>query len=72
MEKRRSQLILNLLSKKDPYNDENDINFRLSDIKEENEEDIGLANFLRDCKSKMTRKFSKKVTGWLFDDCGII
>ena len=31
--------------KADPYNDENAIDFRWSDVKEEDEEDIALANF---------------------------
>ena len=27
---------------------------------------------LRACKSKLMRNIFKKVTGWLFDDCGIV
>ena len=46
MKKRRSQLILSLLRKSDPNNYENVINFRWSDVKEEDEEDIALANFI--------------------------
>ena len=46
MKKRRNQLILSLLSKKiDPYNDQNAIDSKWSDLTEENEEDIALANF---------------------------
>ena len=44
------------LTKTNPYNDENAIDFRLSDEKEEDEEDIALANWLRACKSKLIRK----------------
>ena len=32
--------------KLDPYNNKNAINFRLSDVKEEDEKDIALANFI--------------------------
>ena len=46
MKKRRNQLILSLLSKKiDPYNDQNAIDSKWPDLTEEDEEDIGLANF---------------------------
>ena len=39
MKKRRNQLILSLLIKKtDPYNDENSIDSKWSDLTEENEE----------------------------------
>ena len=34
MNKRRNQLILGLLNKKDLYNDENAIDFRWSDVQE--------------------------------------
>ena len=45
--RRRSQLILSLLIKKtDPYNDENAIDFKWSDLAEEDEEDIALDNFI--------------------------
>ena len=47
MKKRRNQLILNLLiKKKDHYNDENFIDSKWSDVKEEVEEDIALANLI--------------------------
>ena len=46
MKKRRNQLILSLLIKTDPYNDENAIDFRLSDVQEEDEEYIALTNFI--------------------------
>ena len=51
MKKRRNQLILSLLIKKtDPYNDENSIGSKLSDLTEEDEEDIALANFIESLK----------------------
>ena len=36
----------------DPYNDENAIKFRLSDVKEEDEEDIALANFIESLQNQ--------------------
>ena len=61
MKKRRNQLILSFLSKKtDPYNDENVINFKLSDAQEEYEEDIAKANFVENYKSKLMRNVPKK------------
>ena len=65
------QLIFNLPNKTDP-DYEISIEFRLSDVKQEDEEDIGLAYFNENYKSKLMRKFFQKVTGWLFDDCGIV
>ena len=64
MKKRRNQLILSLLIKKtDPYNDENSIESKWSDVTEEDEEDIALVNFIESLKkSKLMRNFSKKVT----------
>ena len=41
----RNQLILSLLIKKQNYNNENAIDFKWSDVTEEYEEDIALANF---------------------------
>ena len=57
-----------------PENDENAIDFSWSGVQEEEyEEDIVGANFIKNYKSKLTRKFfSKKVNGRLFDDCGIL
>ena len=53
MEKRRNQLILSLLIKKtDPYNDENSIDSKWSDVTEEDEEDIAMANFIKNLKKK--------------------
>ena len=61
MKKRRNQLILSLLIKKDPYNDENSIDSKWSDLIEEDEEDIALANFIESLKkSKLMRKFFQK------------
>ena len=49
--------------KTDPYNDENSIESKWSDLTEEDEEDIALANFIESLKkSKLMRNFSKKVT----------
>ena len=63
MKKRRNQLILSLLIKKtDPYNDENSIESKWSDLTEEDEEDIALANFIESLKneSKLMRIFFQK------------
>ena len=47
MKKRRNQLILSLLIKKtNPYNDENSIDSKWSDLTEEDEEGVALANFI--------------------------
>ena len=53
--------------KTDPYNDENAIDFRWSDAKEEeDEEDIALTSFSEKlAKAIRWGNFSKKVTGWL-------
>ena len=51
MKKRRNQFILSLLIKKtDPYNVENYIDSKWSDLTEEDEEDIALANFIESLK----------------------
>ena len=62
MKKRRNQLILSLLIKKtNPYNDENSIDSKWSDLTEEYEEDIALANFIESLKKKQTdEKFFPK------------
>ena len=54
--------------KTDPYNDENAIDFRWSDAKEEeDEEDIALTSFSEKlAKAIRWGNFSKKVTGWLW------
>ena len=45
----------------DPYNDENAIDSKWSDLTEEDEEDIALANFFKSLnKSKLMRKIFKK------------
>ena len=64
MKKRMNQFILSLLIKKtNPYNDENSIGSKWSDLTDEDEEDIALANFIESLKkSKLMRNFSKKVT----------
>ena len=56
-----------------PYNDENAIDFKWSGVQEEDEEDIALANFIENLQKQTDEEiFSKKVTGWLFDDCDIV
>ena len=68
MKKRRNQLVLSLLIKKtDPYNDENAIDSKWSDLTEEDEEDVAQANFIESLKKKANwwANFSKKVTRWL-------
>ena len=50
----------------DPYNDENAIDSKWSDLTEENEEDIALANFIESLnKANWWESFSKKVIRWL-------
>ena len=65
---------MNLLIKKtDPYNDENFIDSKWSDLTEEDEEDIALANLIENLQKQTDyENFPKKVTGWLFDDCSIV
>ena len=45
-----------------PYSDENAIDFRWSGVKEEDEQNIALTNFIECLQSKLKRKFFKKVT----------
>ena len=58
---------MSLLSKKtEPYNDENAIEFRWSEVQEEDEEDIALANLIESLQKQTDEEnFTKKVTGWL-------
>ena len=52
--------------------DENDIEFRWSGVQED-EVDIALANFIENLQKQTDEEnFPKKVTGWLFGDCGIV
>ena len=61
MKKKRNQLILSLLIKTDPYNNEDLIDSKWSDLAEEDEEDIALANFIESLKkSKQMRKIFPK------------
>ena len=47
--------------KADPYNDENDIDFRWSDVKEEDEEDIALTSFIENLQKQTDEEnFLKK------------
>ena len=58
--------------KADPENDENAIDFRWSDVQEEDEVDIDKATLLRAYKSKLMRQIFKKWNWGLFDDFGIV
>ena len=71
MKRKRNQLILSLLSKKDPYNDKNAIDFKWSYVQEQDEEDIALANFIESLQKQIDEEI-KKITWWWFDDCGIV
>ena len=52
--------------KTDPYNDENAIDSKWSDLTEEDEEDVALANFIESLRKKTDEKiFPKKVIRWL-------
>ena len=44
----------------DLENNENAFGFRWSDVQEEDEEDIAMANFIKNYKSKLMRKISQK------------
>ena len=46
--------------KTDPYNDENAIDFRWSEVQKEDEKDIALAKFIESMKSKLMRKIFQK------------
>ena len=46
--------------KTEPYNDENDIDFRWSDVLEEVEEDISLANFIESLQKQTDEENSPK------------
>ena len=50
--------------KADPYNDENGFDFKWSDVQEEDEEDIALANFIEIYKSKLIKNFFQK-SNWM-------
>ena len=59
--KRRSHLILRLLNKKNPDYDEIIIDFRWSDVQEDDEEDIVLANFFESLQKQTHEEvFQKK------------
>ena len=70
--KRRNQLYWANWAKADPYDDENAIDFRWSSVNEGDEEDIALANFIENLQKQNDEDIFKKVTGWLFDDCGFV
>ena len=54
-EKEKEPIYIELTDQKtDPYNVENSIGFKWSDLTEEDEEDIALANFIESLKKKQT------------------
>ena len=65
-EKEPINIELNNQKKTVPYNNENSIDSKWSDLTEEDEEDIAKANFIESLnKVKWWEIFSKKVTRWL-------
>ena len=56
MKKRKTNWYLNYWTKRSSWNDENVIDFKLSDVQEKDEEDIALANFIENYKCKLMRK----------------
>ena len=56
MKKRKVNWYLDYWTKRSSWNDENAIDYRLSDVQEEDLEDIALANFIENYKSKLMRK----------------
>ena len=58
--------------KKDPENEEIAIDFRLSDVQKEGEEDNGQTNFIENLQKLVDEENFKKLTEWLFDDCDIV
>ena len=67
-EEEKEPISIELINKKtDPYNDENAIDSKWSDLTEEDEEDVAQANFIESLKKKANwwANFSKKVTRWL-------
>ena len=62
-EEEKEPINIELTDKKtDPYNDENSIDSKWSDLTEEDEEDIALAKFIESLKKKQTDEeiFPKK------------
>ena len=61
-EEEKESINIELTDKKtDPYNDENSIDSKWSDVTKEGEEDIALANFIESLKkSKLMRSFFQK------------
>ena len=54
--------------KKNPYNDENAIDFKWPGVQEEDEEDIVLVKFIENLQKQIDEE-NKKITERLFDDC---
>ena len=60
-EEEKKTINIELTENKDPYNDENAIDFKWSAVQEEeDEEDIALANFSESLQSKLMRKIFQK------------
>ena len=66
-EEEQEPINIELTDKKtNPYNDENSIGSKWSDLTEEGEEDIALTNFIESLKiRKLMRKIFQNLTGWL-------
>ena len=54
--------------KSDPENDQKVINFRRSDVKKEDEEDIVKSNLFEGLQKQVNEEISQKATGGLLDD----
>ena len=60
-EEEKEPINIELTDKKtDPYNDENAIDSKWSDLTEEDEEDVSLANFIESLKKQNDEKFFQK------------
>ena len=70
-EEEKEPIYIKLTDKKtDPYNDENSIDFKWSDLAEEDDEYIALANFIESLKKtnwweNFSKNLSKILTRWL-------
>ena len=70
-EKEKEPIDLEFVEQKaDPYNDENSIDYKWSDVNEEEIKILLWQTSLRTCKSKLMKRFSIKKK--LLNDCGIV
>ena len=61
------------MNKNRSWNDENVIDFKWSDVQEEDEEDIALANFIESLQKQTNEEiYFKEVTRRLLDNCDIV